>query len=77
MHTILLVETMKEFTIIWVDSWMSGSHMHQLIRKTFIKANSVEDVMKSDYGDSSQYIFEGFIPTIGEVIEENLIVIID
>lgn len=64
---------MKDYTIIWVNSWMSGSHRHSITMKTFIRANSVEDVMKSDYGDAIVYFFEGFIPTLGEEITEDSI----
>ena len=64
---------MKEYTIIWVDSWMSGSHRQSHTKKKFIRANSVEDVMNSDYGDAIIYFFEGFIPTLGETITEDSI----
>ena len=64
---------MKEYTIIWIDSWVSGSHRQSITKKKFIKANSVEDVMNSGYGDSIIYFFEGFIPTLGEEITEDKI----
>jgi hypothetical protein len=64
---------MKEYTIIWVDSWMSGSHRHSMTKKKFIRASSIEDIMKSQYGEATVYLFHAFILTHGETLEESLV----
>jgi len=61
---------MKNYTIIWIDSWMTGSNHFSITRKKFIRAESPKNIMESPYGDAVQYIFEGFIPTLGEEILE-------
>lgn len=63
----------NNYTIIWVDSWTSGSRNFSKVNKMFVCAESVEKIMKSDYGDRLQYIFEGHVPTLGEeILEENI-----
>ena len=64
---------MKEYTIIWIDSWMSGSHRHSMTKKTFIRANSVENIMKSPFGEAVVYLFDGFVFTYGETLDESLV----
>jgi hypothetical protein len=64
---------MKEYTIIWVDSWMSGSHRYTMTKKTFIRSNSIKDIMESYFGDSIVYLFHGFVFTHGETLDESLV----
>jgi hypothetical protein len=64
---------MKEYTIIWVDDWMTGSHRHSMTKKTFVRSNSIEDIMISKYGDRILYLFDGFIFTHGETLDESLV----
>jgi hypothetical protein len=68
---------MKEYTIIWVDDWMTGSHRHSIrhsmTKKTFVRSNSIEDIMISNYGDRILYLFDGFIFTHGETLDESLV----
>ena len=65
---------MKNYTIIWEHRWMSGSHMHWLTKKTFVRCLDPSYILNSNYGPSSIYIFEGHITTLGEeVSEENII----
>jgi hypothetical protein len=61
---------MKEFTIIWEDRWQSGSHWHCLTKKSFVRAESIHHVMKSDFGAVARFIFEGFVCTLGETFSE-------
>ncbi len=67
---------MKDYTIIWLDSWMSGSHRHTLTQKTFVRCQDLINIMESSYKDTAIYIFEGHIPTIGEQVSEEDIEII-
>jgi len=65
---------MKNYTIIWEDRWMSGSHMHCLTKKTFVRCSDPSRILNSTYGKSTIYIFEGHITTIGEEVSEKNIV---
>jgi hypothetical protein len=60
---------MKKFTIIYVDSWQSGSHQHSLTRMQRVLAPDIHAVMRSAYGDKSQFIFDGFPILNGEDVE--------
>lgn len=66
---------MKEFTMIWLDSWMSGSHRHTNAKKNFVLAPDVKTVMESKYGSSIQYLFEGYQCTIGEEVNPDEVII--
>lgn len=66
---------MKDYTVIWVDSWMSGSHRHSLTKKTFVRTNSIEKVFKEFY--DVPFIFEGFVPTLGEEIKEEDVLVLE
>jgi hypothetical protein len=56
---------MQKYTVIWEDRWQSGSHHHCLTKRTWVEANSIEDVMEK-YGEYARYIFEGHQLSIGE-----------
>lgn len=61
---------MKEFTIIWEKRWPSGSHWHCLVKKTFVRVESIDKLMLSDFGQVAQFIFDGFVCTLGETFRE-------
>ena len=60
---------MKNYTLIYVDSWMSGSHMVRCEKVVRVSAATIEDVMNSKYGEMISFIFEGHPKMEGE---ENL-----
>lgn len=64
-----------KYTLIWVDSWMQGSHRLQITRKTWVVADSVEAVMQ-EYGDYLIYLFEGHLLQLGEEMRPEEVVII-
>lgn len=66
---------MKDYTVIWVDSWMRGSHRHSLTKKSFVRTDSVEKVFK-EFCDVP-FIFEGFVPTLGEEIKEEDVLVLE
>jgi len=69
---------MKEFTVIWEKRWQSGSHWHSLTKKTFVRAESIHELMLSDFGVAARFIFEGFILSLGEKFrEEDVEIILD
>jgi hypothetical protein len=69
---------MKEFTVIWEKRWQSGSHWHCLTKKTFVRVKSIHQLMLSDFGQVSLFIFEGFVCTLGETFrEEDVKIILD
>lgn len=63
---------MKEFTVIWVDSWMSGSHRQYLTKKTWVCAKDAETAI-SIFDGAVIYVFEGYQLTIGEELDESKI----
>ena len=65
---------MNNYTIIWEDRWMSGSHMHCLTKKTFVRCINLSYIMNSKYGPASIFIFEGHITTLGEQVSEEDII---
>jgi hypothetical protein len=64
-----------KYTVIWEDRWQSGSHHHCITKKTWVEANSIEDLMK-EYGDYARFIFEGHILTLGEEFNQELVDVI-
>jgi hypothetical protein len=60
---------MKQFTVIWEERWMSGSHHFCMTKKTWIECNNIQEIMESAYGPRARYIFEGFQCTIGETVD--------
>ena len=64
-----------KYTIIWEDRWQSGSHHHSITKKTWVEANSIQDLMR-EYGDYARFIFEGHIPTLGEDFNQELVDVI-
>jgi hypothetical protein len=65
---------MKQYTVIWEDRWVSGSHHHCATKKTWIECNNIEEIMLSSYGECARYIFEGFQCSIGETVDHKLVV---
>jgi len=65
---------MKQYTVIWEDRWISGSHHHCLTKKTWIECSNIEEIVESFYGDVAVYIFEGFQCTIGEEFDPSRVV---
>lgn len=65
---------MEKFTAIYVDSWMSGSHMHYLTKFKRIRQKDGEtplDMLKrEDLEFSVQYLFHGWPLMQGEITEE-------
>ena len=57
---------MKKFTIMYLDSWMSGSRHHSLTKMVRPEAESPKDIMESEYGDKIIYLFEGHPLMVGE-----------
>lgn len=55
---------MEKFTVIYTDSWMSGSHMQTIVQIKRIqceKSESVVDALKRlDLYDQTVYLFEGW-----------------
>ena len=68
---------MKEYTLIWEDNWMSGSHMNHIIHKTFIRTEDVKHIVESQYGERALYIFRGFVTTLGEEVDEEDVITIE
>jgi len=61
---------MNKFTAVYVENWMSGSHMHsntKCIRLEQQEGESVEDMLKrSDVDQTVQYLFVGHPKFQGE-----------
>lgn len=57
---------MQQYTIIWEDRWQSGSHWHSMTKKTWVRVQSIHDLMRSKYGNTIRFIFSDFITTEGE-----------
>ena len=62
---------MKQFTVIWLDSWQSGSQKHQQTKMSRVEAETIQDVMK-EYGDYAVYIFQGHPLMEGETMVDYL-----
>jgi hypothetical protein len=64
---------MVQYTLIWEERWQSGSHSHCLTKKSWVQADSIHDIMKSEYGPRTVFIFEGFVTTLGEEFDPSLV----
>lgn len=63
---------MKEFTVIYLKTWQTGSHHHSITKCARVVAESVEKVMEV-YGDTAVYLFDGHPKMVGETGEESFL----
>lgn len=49
----------NQYTVIWNDTWSMGSQRVSMTKCTRIEG-TIEEIMKSEYGDRSVFIFPGF-----------------
>lgn len=64
-----------KYTVIWEDRWRTGSLHHCMAKKSFVEADSIEDVMK-EYGEHARWIFEGHLLSIGEEFDQSMVDVI-
>lgn len=68
-------EMNSQYTAIYTDSWMSGSHRHTLTRMRRIEqrdGETVADMLKrEDIADCTVFLFHGHAPLQGEKITHN------
>lgn len=54
-----------KYTVIWNETWMSGSSLHTLTKMTRFVDTPIKKIMKSNYGERAVYIFEGHPYLVG------------
>lgn len=63
---------MKKYTIIWVDSWLQGSHRVSLTKLQRVTASTIANLANSSYGQSAAFIINGWPTLEGETAENQL-----
>lgn len=63
-----------KYTAIYLDTWLSGSHVQSLVRMLRMECKDGETVMdmleREGISDCTQYLFHGHPPIQGEVFVE-------
>ena len=53
------MENMRKYTIIYVDSYLVGSHMSHMVMKEVVETDDIKKVCHEEFGGMVHFVFEG------------------
>ena len=57
---------MKKYTIIFSESWMTGSHRNSVTRFDRVETDDLRRLLKKEYVGNAWFVFEGWPRLEGE-----------